>query len=122
MKKWTSWQDYVAVLAGLYAALGTLWTTQQASSLVMMIVVGVLLIIAGVWNLTTPGQPVAQWVLMLLGVLLFISPWIASYSGLVGASWTSWIAGGVALIVGILAMQPTTRGHTFHGHGGATAH
>ncbi|MDJ0313650.1 SPW repeat protein [Arthrobacter sp. H35-D1] len=122
MKRWNRWQDYVAVIAGLYAALATLWTTQQASSMVMMIGVGVLLIIAGVWNLMGTVQPVAEWILLLLGALLFISPWIAGYTVHTGATWTSWIAGAIALIVGVLALQPSMHKGTSHHHGGATAH
>ena len=122
MKRWNRWQDYAAVLAGLYVALATIWTTQQASPMAMMIGVGVLLILSGVWNLMTPGQPAAEWILLLSGALLFISPWIAGYTAHNGATWTSWIAGGVALIVGILAMQPTTHPGVANHHGGATAH
>ena len=116
MKKWSRWQDYVAVVAGLFAALSTMWTTQQASSRVMMIGVGVLLVLSGVWNLMRPGMPVAEWVQMILGALLFISPWIAGYTGHMGAAWTSWIAGGVSLVVAVLAVQPSMHQHTV-GHG-----
>ncbi|MCU6480311.1 uncharacterized membrane protein HdeD (DUF308 family) [Arthrobacter silviterrae] len=122
MKKWNRWQDYVAVVAGLYAALSTMWTTQQASSMVMMIGCGVLLIAAGVWNLMSPGTPVAEWVQMVLGALLFISPWLAGYSGHMGAAWTSWIAGAVALIAGVLAVQPSMREHTVGHDKGLPAH
>ncbi|WP_113717335.1 SPW repeat protein [Arthrobacter dokdonensis] len=118
MKKWNRWQDYVAIIAGLYAALSTIWTTQQGSSMVLMIGFGVLLIIAGVWNLMSPGTPAVEWAQAVLGALLFISPWIGGYSGRMGAAWTSWIAGGVALIVAVLAVQPSMRQHTVgHDHG-----
>lgn len=122
MKRWNRWQDYVAVIAGLYAALSTIWTTQQASSMVMMIGCGVLLIAAGLWNLSSPGQPVAEWVQMVLGALLFVSPWIAGYTAHTGATWTSWIAGGVALVAGVLALQPSMHERTETHHGGVGAH
>ena len=122
MKRWNRWQDYVAVIAGLYAALSTMWTTQQGSSMVMMIGCGVLLIAAGAWNLSSPGQPVAEWVQMVLGALLFVSPWIAGYTAHTGATWTSWIAGAVALIAGVLALQPSMHEHAEGHHGGVAAH
>ncbi|MGO4385231.1 SPW repeat protein [Specibacter sp. RAF43] len=122
MKRWNRWQDYVAIIAGLYAALSTLWTTQQTSSMVMMIGCGVLLIAAGAWNLSRPGTPVAEWVQMILGALLFISPWVAGYTGHTGAAWTSWIAGAVALVAGVLAIQPSMREHTVGHDGGLPAH
>ncbi|MGO2541399.1 SPW repeat protein [Specibacter sp. AOP5-B1-6] len=122
MKRWNRWQDYVAVIAGLFAALSTTWTTQQSGSMVMMIGCGVLLIASGVWNLMSPGQPVAEWVQMVLGALLFVSPWLAGYTAHTGATWTSWIAGGVALIAGVLALQPSMHGRTDEHHGGVAAH
>ncbi|MFQ4148514.1 SPW repeat protein [Arthrobacter sp. LAPM80] len=122
MKRWNRWQDYVAVVAGLYAALSTMWTTQQGSSMVMMIGAGALLVVAGVWNLMSPGQPVGEWVQMVLGALLFVSPWIAGYTAHTGATWTSWIAGGVALIAAVMALQPSMHTHAEAHHGGAAAH
>lgn len=122
MKRWNRWQDYVAVIAGLFAALSTLWTTQQGSSLVMMLGCGVLLMATGVWNLLSPGQPVAEWVQMVLGALLFVSPWIAGYTAHTGAAWTSWITGAVAVIAGVLALQPSMHEHSETHHGGVAAH
>ncbi|MHA7175756.1 SPW repeat protein [Arthrobacter sp. Sr24] len=122
MKTWNRWQDYVAVMAGLVAALSTLWTTQQSGSMIMMIGCGVLLMASGVWNLMSPGQPVGEWVQMVLGALLFVSPWLMGYTGLTVAAWTSWIAGGVALLVGVLALAPSMHGHAEGHHGGAAAH
>lgn len=118
MKRWNRWEDYVAIVAGLYAALATMWTTQQGSSTAMMIICGVLLVASGVWNLSMPDQPVAEWVQMALGALLFVSPWLAGYTAHTGASWTSWIAGAVALIAGVMALQPSMHEHAAHAHGG----
>jgi hypothetical protein len=122
MKKWNRWQDYVVVVAGMYAALSTLWTTQQTSSMVMMIGCGVLLMATGVWNLMSPGQPVAEWVQMVLGALLVVSPWLAAYTSHVAATRNSWIAGGVAVIAGVLALQPSMHQHAEGHHGGMAAH
>lgn len=90
--------------------------------MVMMIGCGVLLMASGIWNLMSPGQPVAEWVQMVLGALLFISPWLVGYTTHMGAAWTSWIAGGVALIVGVLALQPSMHKRADTHHGGAAAH
>lgn len=122
MKRWNRWQDYVAIAAGAYAALATMWTSQTAGATTMMIGAGVLLVVSGVWNLMRPGTPVGEWVQMVLGALLFISPWVAGYSGYMGAAWTSWIAGAVALIAGVLAVQPSMREHTVGHDKGLPAH
>lgn len=122
MKKWNRWQDYIAIAAGLVAAASTLFTTQQNSSMLMMIGCGVLLMATGVWNLMSPGQPVAEWVQMVLGALLFVSPWVAGYTALSAATWVSWIAGAVALLAAVMALQPSMHEHAASHHGGMAAH
>jgi 4-hydroxybenzoate polyprenyltransferase len=111
MKKWTRWQDWVAVAAGLYAALATMWTTPAGASVAMMIVLGVLLIIAGLWSLAAPGMVAMEWVVAVLGALLFISPWVGGYATQMGVAWTSWICGAVGIIVGLWALAPAMQLH-----------
>jgi len=111
MNKWTRWQDWVAVAAGLYVALSTIWTAHTGASVPLMLVLGVLLIAAGVWSLAMPGLVAMEWIHVALGVLLFISPWVGNYASSAGAAWTSWIAGIVAIVVGLLAVQPAMRMH-----------
>ena len=111
MKKWTRWQDWVAVAAGLYVALSTIWTAHMGASVALMLVLGVLLVAAGVWSLAMPGLVSMEWIHVALGALLIISPFVGGYASSAGAAWTSWIAGAVALIVGLLAVQPAMRMH-----------
>ncbi|HEY8282411.1 MAG TPA: SPW repeat protein [Leifsonia sp.] len=111
MNKWTRWQDWVAVAVGLYVALSTIWTAHTGASVPLMLVLGVLLIAAGVWSLAMPGLVSMEWIHVALGVLLFISPWVGNYASSAGAAWTSWIAGIVAVAVGLLAVQPAMRMH-----------
>jgi len=118
VKKWVRWQDWVAVAAGLYAALATMWTTAHGGSIALMIIFGVLLILAGLWSLFMPGLAAAQWTVAVIGALLFISPWIGAYATQAGPAWTSWICGAVGIIVGLWALQPTMRTH----RGAQTAH
>lgn len=111
MKKWTRWQNWVAVAAGLYAALATMWTAPAGASVAVMIVLGVLLIIAGLWDLAVPRLVSMEWIEAVLGALLFISPWVAMYATSAGAAWSSWICGGVAIIVGLWAVRPAMQMH-----------
>jgi UPF0716 family protein affecting phage T7 exclusion len=111
MKKWTRWQDWVAVAAGLYVALATLWTASAGASVALMLVLGVLLVIAGLWSLAMPGMVTMEWIHGVLGVLLFISPWVGVYATQMGAAWTSWICGVVAVVVALLAVQPSMKVH-----------
>ncbi|WP_370517260.1 SPW repeat protein [Pseudactinotalea sp. HY160] len=109
--------------AGLYAALASIWTTPRTGATVsLMIVLGVLMIIAGLWSLAAPGFVSMEWILAVLSALLFISPWVTSYAGMSGPAWTSWICGGVGVIAGLWALAPAEKvHHTTHG-GGQVAH
>lgn len=116
MKKWTRWQDWVTVAAGLVVALSTIWVAPAGLSIVLMIVLGVLLIIAGLINLSMPGLAWMEWVHGVLGVLLFISPWAGMYATHMGAAWFSWVCGGVAIIVAAWELVPIPGGdhHVAH--------
>ncbi|BCW69944.1 SPW repeat protein [Arthrobacter sp. NicSoilB8] len=114
MKKWTRWQDWVTVVAGLYAALSVIWTKPAGSSTALMLLFGVLLIISGVINLAMPGTPAMEWVQAAFGALLFLSPWLGSYAMQTGAAWTSWITGLVALVVTATAIKPSTEEYRHH--------
>lgn len=118
MKKWTQWQDWAAVVIGLYVALSTIWTTAAGASIALMIVLGVLLVAAGLVNLAMPGRMSLEWVVAVIGVLLFISPWAGVYATEAGAAWTSWIGGVLAAAAGVWALQPAMRTH----HGAQTSH
>lgn len=111
MKKFTRWQDWVTVAAGLYAALAVIWTTTAGSSAVLLVVFGLLLIISGVLNLAMPGTPAMEWAQAAVGALLFLSPWLGSYTTHAGAVWTSWVTGLIALIATATAIKPSTEEH-----------
>lgn len=112
MTRWARWQDWVAVAAGLYAALASIWTAPRtAASVTLLIVLGVLMIAAGLWSLMEPKLASMEWIVAVLGALLFISPWVTVYFHNMGAAWTSWICGGVGIVAGLWALLPALRLH-----------
>jgi hypothetical protein len=111
MKKWARWEDCVAGLCGLYAALSVLRTRQAGGSTALMLVFGILLVVPGAMNLSLPGTPWLEYAQCALGVLLFISPWIGAYPDQTGAAWTSWIAGILAAAVTAAAIKPALDTH-----------
>ena len=110
MKRWTRWQDWATVAAGLVAALATIWVAPGGLSIALMIVLGVLLIAAGLVNLAMPGLEWMEWVHGVIGVLLFVSPWAGMYAAHMGAAWFSWVCGGVAIIVAAWELVPVPGG------------
>jgi hypothetical protein len=43
-----------------------------------------LLAITGLWSLAVPGSAASEYVHIVLGVLLFLAPWVLGYSALAG--------------------------------------
>lgn len=112
MKKWTRWEDWVAVAAGLAVALSTMFVTPMGASVAMMLVLGLLLVVSGLVNLAWPGLVAMEYVQGALGALLIISPWIGGYADTTsGAAWVSWICGAIAVVVAVLAIRPSMRAH-----------
>lgn len=113
MKKWTRWEDWVAIAAGLAVALAAFFVPPMGASVAIMVTLGVLLIISGLVNLAAPGLVAMEYVQGALGVLLIISPWVGGYADAMtfGAAWMSWICGAVAVVVAALAIRPSMRAH-----------
>jgi 4-hydroxybenzoate polyprenyltransferase len=103
MKAWTRWQDWVALVAGLYAILSPIWvgTTHEGGAVASLIVLGALLVLTSLYSLARASEVVAQWLLALWGVLLFVAPWVITYTSHSGAAWTSWIVGVIAVLAGL---------------------
>jgi SPW repeat len=58
-------------------------------------------------QLALPGVVVTEWLTVLFGVALFVAPWVLTYTDRVGASWTSWVVGAVAVVLGGITMVST---------------
>ena len=86
MKMWTRWEDWVAVAIGVIVALSALFMPAMGASVAIMVT---------------------------LGVLLIVSPWIGGYADPMtfGPAWMSWIGGAIVVIVAALAIRPAMRAH-----------
>jgi hypothetical protein len=113
MRPWTRLQDWGTLVAGLYAALTPIWvdTTGERGAFVALIALGALLALAGLVALAMPGIVATEWLTVLFGVLLFVAPWVLTYTDRFGASWTSWIVGAIAVVLGGSAALTSNRAH-----------
>lgn len=117
MTKWSRWQDWLILVAGAYLALSPIWVATTGAAVATVIVLGVLLAITALWSLAAPGAVGSEWTHVGLGGLTFIAPWLIGFSDLSGASWTSWVAGAVATILGLTAVTASQQVHASHiGH------
>ena len=110
-KAWTRWQDWAALVIGVLAALSPLVVATSTGAVWALVVLGVLIAATALWSLASPDSVFSEYAHIVFGVLLFISPWVLTYSDLTGASWTSWVAGVLAVIVGATAVPAATASH-----------
>ena len=52
------------------------------------------------FSLAMPAVIATEWLTVLFGVLLFAAPWVLTYTDRTGASWTSWVVGAIAVVLG----------------------
>jgi SPW repeat len=111
MRPWTRLQDWGTLLAGLYAALSPIWvsTSGERDAFWALIVLGALLAVTALFSLGMPGVVATEWLTVLFGVLLFIAPWVLTYTDRVGASWTSWVVGAIAAMLGGITVPTSNR-------------
>ena len=113
MRPWARLQDYGALVAGVYAALSPIWvsTTGERGALWALIVLGVLIAATALFSLAMPGMVATEWLTVVFGVLLFVAPWVLTYTDRMGASWTSWVIGVIAVVLGGSALPASNRTH-----------
>jgi uncharacterized membrane protein HdeD (DUF308 family) len=110
-RSWHRWQDWAALAIGVLTALSPIVVSTDATALWTLIVFGVLIAATALWSLAQPDSVASEYVHAVLGVLLFISPWVLAYSDLGGASWTSWVAGVLTVAVGLAALPAANAEH-----------
>lgn len=111
VRPWTRPYDWAEVVLGVVAALSTIWMDTDNAAMWTMIVLGVLVALDGLVSLAAPGQVYGEGIQIVLGVLMFISPWVMSYTDLNGISWTSWIIGALTVVVGAAALPIAQAAH-----------
>ncbi|HEU0257671.1 MAG TPA: SPW repeat protein [Microbacteriaceae bacterium] len=111
MRRWIWRKYFIAVAAGLAAALSSTLVNRGADiTMLVMAALGLLIALfgfIGVFAILEPrlgpsGLPVA-----LFGVLLFLAPWVMGYVPHAGQAWTSWVCGLVGLLVGLWGIAGT---------------
>jgi uncharacterized membrane protein HdeD (DUF308 family) len=110
-KAWTRWQDWAEVVLGAIVALSTLVVSTSTAAMWTMILLGALIVIDGLFSLAMPGMVYGEWIQMVLGVLLFISPFAIGYTEMTGAAWTSWVVGVLAVVAGAVALPVANAAH-----------
>jgi uncharacterized membrane protein HdeD (DUF308 family) len=111
VKPWTRPYDWAEVVLGVVALLSFIWMDTDNAAMWTMIVLGALVALDGLASLAVPGQVYSEGIQIVLGVLMFISPWVMGYTNFTGISWSSWIIGALAVIVGAAALPLAQAAH-----------
>ena len=102
MKAWTRWQNWVSLVLGVILFItpwvfGTAMNRASSWDAWIIGVIGVILALVALAFLS--AATIAEGLSVVLGVLLFISPWVLGYAALSAAAWAAWILGILLVVV-----------------------
>lgn len=83
---------WTAVALGLVTAATPLWAGTTAAGTSLTIGLGALTVIFAVWSLLARNPAKDHWALSVIGLMLFMSPWIGGFAA-EGAGWLAWTIG-----------------------------
>ena len=100
MSTWKRWQDWADVVLGILLFISPFVFGGMAVPAAewTALIGGVLLVIVGLWNLASPANRAGEWIEGLIGVLVFIAPWVLAFTGLSAMAWSAWIIGVLAVL------------------------
>ncbi len=88
------WDNWVALAAGIVVGLSWVWHGLFGLGMVVLFLLGLATVLTAVLSLTRPGMLSSEAVLIGIGVLLVLTPWLFGFTGNLAAAWTAWVAGG----------------------------
>jgi hypothetical protein len=101
MGMWKRWQDWASLVLGVLLFIspfvfngmsiqGAQWAAWVG---------GALLVVIGLWDLARPDNQFGEWLSGLVGVLIFVSPWVLGFTVLTQMAWSAWIVGVLAVVL-----------------------
>jgi uncharacterized membrane protein HdeD (DUF308 family) len=118
MAAWKRWQDWAEVVLGILFIISPFAFGANAMGMMnatwTAVVLGILIALAGLFNLAMPANPAGEWIAGILGILAFISPWVIGFTSLMSLAWTAWIIGVLTFIAAALVLfggRSLTTGH-----------
>ena len=92
--------DGVVIVLGLWLVVSapTLLGTEHGLAMGSLIVLGLVIIGFSMWGETAPDNSAPEVINIFVGLLVFVSPWLLSFTDVVNAAWNTWIV-GIAMVV-----------------------
>lgn len=99
------WQDWVNLILGVWLFISPwILTPVGAIDRWNFWVIGVIIAGLALYALAVPRARLPEWMLLLFGAWMFISPWTLAYSVAPAAAWNAWIAGLLVMLVALWAI------------------
>lgn len=108
---WKRWQDWANVVMGawLFIAPWALGTSADLNSSWNAWIVGLLIVCVALWALASPDSQAAEWTNVVLGIWVFVAPWVLGFAGLAAAAWNAWSVGVVVAALAIWALAQVSQ-------------
>ena len=105
------WDNWVALAAGIVVGLSWVWHGLFGLGMIVLFLLGLATVLTAVLSLTRPGMLSSEAVLIGIGVLLVLTPWLFGFTGNLAAAWTAWVAGVVIAVTGAVGLVRSWRSH-----------
>ncbi|GAA3722427.1 hypothetical protein HDA32_000857 [Spinactinospora alkalitolerans] len=105
------WDDWGVVVAGVAAAVSWIWHGMLGIGAASMVLLGVLMVLTAVMSITRPGLITTEAVTLVLGVLMFLTPWLFGFADTAPAAWTGWVVGAVVVVMGLIGLPLSNAVH-----------
>jgi VIT1/CCC1 family predicted Fe2+/Mn2+ transporter len=96
----TRWQDWITAALGVifFITPFVFGDTSQTAAAWTAYVGGVLLFVFGGGSLLLRWNNSTEYLPLIVGVALFLAPWVLGFSGIAAMAWSAWIIGALAVI------------------------
>lgn len=92
---------------GVRVFLSPIWTDPTGRATTTMVVLGITALVAA-HEMFRPDLMATEQALVVLGVLVFVAPWVVGVRSEVRPmAWTTWVVGVVTSVIGAPDLQPT---------------
>ena len=107
MRSWTRCQSWLNVVVGVWLFISpwVLGTTSDAATAWNAWIIGAAIFVVALIAISSPASVVAPWGNVVLGVWLFISPWVLRYTDVSDGAVNAWVFGVVTVLVALWAMS-----------------
>jgi SPW repeat len=99
VRAWRRWQDWLDLVAGVWLFISP-WVLGFAGNGRAgwnAWIIGAVIFLLALGALGNPATPGPEWGNVILGVWLFISPWVLRYTSTDAGSWNAWVVGVIVV-------------------------